>query len=303
MTIRHIRIFLAVCESGCNTTRAAQALHMSQPAVSLAVRELEQYYGVALFDRIGRRLRLTEAGERFRDYAAHIAKLFDDMEKSMRDWDAFGLIRVGASVTVGAQFLPRYVQAFYARYPGTEVHVTVAQSEHLERMIMENALDLALIEGACHTRDLVSEAYMEDELTVIGPPGLFPPGAELTQEQFRRQRFLLRERGSGTRELFERVTENAGFSVEPIWEAMSTTALVNAVISGLGVAVLPHRMVTGPIERRLVAPVTVKGLTFSRQFHIVYHREKYLTSAARAFMDLCRNYELDYPLPRYNGLY
>ena len=303
MTIRHIRIFLAVCESGCNTTRAAQALHMSQPAVSLAVRELEQYYGVALFDRIGRRLRLTEAGERFRDYAAHIAKLFDDMEKSMRDWDAFGLIRVGASVTVGAQFLPRYVQAFYARYPGTEVHVTVAQSEHLERMIMENALDLALIEGACHTRDLVSEAYMEDELTVICPPGLFPPGAELTQEQFRRQRFLLRERGSGTRELFEQVTEGAGFTVEPVWEAMSTTALVNAVISGLGVAVLPHRMVTGPIERRLVAPVTVKGLTFSRQFHIVYHREKYLTSAARAFMDLCRNYELDYPLPRYNGLY
>ena len=84
---------------------------------------------------------------------------------------------------------------------------------------------------------------------------------------------------------------------------MSTTALVNAVISGLGVAVLPHRMVVGPIERGLVNAVTVEGLEFKRRFHIIYHREKYLTAAARAFLDLCRNYEMDYPLPRYNGLY
>lgn len=303
MTIRHIKIFLAVCEAGCNTTKAAEALHMSQPAVSLALRELEQYYGVTLFDRIGRRLRITEAGARFRDYAAHIARLFDDMEKGMKDWDAFGLIRVGASVTIGAQFLPSYVKTFYDRYPGTEVHALVAPSDQLEAEIMANTLDLALIEGVPHSPELVSEAYMEDELAVICAPYLFPSGAQLTREQFRSQRFLLREHGSGTREVFERITEGAGFAVTPVWEAMSTTALVNAVISGLGVAVLPHRMVVGPIERGLVNAVTVEGLEFKRRFHIIYHREKYLTAAARAFLDLCRNYEMDYPLPRYNGLY
>lgn len=303
MTIRHIRIFLAVCESGCNTTRAAQALHMSQPAVSLALRELEQYYGVTLFDRIGRRLKLTEAGARFRDYGSHIARLFDDMEKGMKDWDAFGLIRVGASVTIGAQFLPCYVRAFYTCCPGTSVRALVAPSDQLEQAIADDELDLALIEGVPHGGELVSEAYMEDELAVICPPGAFPPGTKLTQEQFRAQSFLLRERGSGTRELFERVTESAGFTVQPIWEAMSTTALVNAVISGLGLAVLPHRMVTGPLERGLVEQVTVEGLRFRRQFYIIHHREKYLTAAARAFMDLCRRYEMDYPLPHYNGLY
>ena len=144
---------------------------------------------------------------------------------------------------------------------------------------------------------------MEDELAVIGPADVFSPDERLTLECFRQQRFLLRERGSGTRELFEQVTQSAGFTVEPVWEAMSTTALVNAVISGLGIAVLPQRMVLGPLERGLVSHLTVEGLTFRRWFHIIRHREKYLTGAARAFMDLCRSYEMDYPLPRYNGLY
>ena len=303
MTIRHIKIFLAICEAGCNTTKAAEALHMSQPAVSLALREMEQYYGVALFDRMGRRLRITDAGTRFRDYALHIARLFDDMEKGMKDWDAFGLIRVGASVTIGAQFLPSYVKAFYDRYPGTEVHALVSTSEHLEEEIMANTLDLALIEGVPHSPDLVSESYMEDELAVICAPDLFPSGIQLTLEQFKAQKFLLREQGSGTREVFERTAASAGFHVEPIWEAMSTTALVNAVIRGLGVAVLPHRMVMGPIERGLVNTVTVEGLTFRREFRMIWHREKYLTAAARAFLDLCRNYEMDYPLPKYNDLF
>ena len=112
MTLRHIKIFLAVCDCDCNTTKAAEELFMTQPAVSLAIKELEQYYGVVLFDRIGRRLRISEAGLHFKEYAVPISALFDDMEKGMRNWDAFGVLRVGASITIGAQFLPGYVRAF-----------------------------------------------------------------------------------------------------------------------------------------------------------------------------------------------
>ena len=304
MTLRHIKVFLSIVENGCNTTRAAEALHMTQPAVSLAIRELEQYYGVILFDRIGRRLKITEAGLRFRDYASHISLLFDDMEKGMRDWDSFGLLRVGASITIGSQFLPSYVKSFYARYPGTEIKVLIADSEQLEKKIMNNELDLALIEGVAHEPVLISEEYMEDRLTIICPANSgFHQGQQLTIDEFRKQKFLLREHGSGTREVFDRVIENAGFSVSPIWEAMSTTALVNAVINGLGIAVLPHRMVIGPLNRGLVVAVSVEGLSFMRKFHIIYHKEKFLTSAAKAFLDLCRTYEMDYPLPQYNGLY
>lgn len=304
MTIRHLKVYLAICDNDCNTTKAAENLHMTQPAVSLALRELEQYYGVTLFDRIGRRLKITEVGKRFREHACHIISLFDDMEKGMRNWDSFGILRVGASITIGSQFLPNYVKAFYNRFPGTEIQAIVGPSEQLEQKILTNELDFALIEGVSHAPSLVSEAYMEDRLTVICPAGSrFRPGQQITLEEFRQQKFLLREHGSGTRETFERVIEEAGFSVSPIWEAMSTTALVNAVINGLGIAVLPYRMVIGPLERGLVVAVSIKGLSFQRKFHIIYHKEKFLTSSAKAFLDLCRNYEIDYPLPRYNGLY
>ena len=140
MTLRHLKIFLAVCNSGCNVTKASEALHTTQPAVSHAVKELEQYYGVILFDRIGRRLRITEAGQRFWECARHIAALFDEMETGMRNWDAFGILRVGASITIGSQFLPSYVRAFYSRYPGTEVRAVVEPLEQLEQKLMNKNL-------------------------------------------------------------------------------------------------------------------------------------------------------------------
>lgn len=304
MTIRHLKIFLAVCDGGCNTTRAAEALTMAQPAVSLALKELEQYYGVVLFDRVGRHLQITAAGKRLWEYASHITSLFDDMEKGMRDWDTFGILRVGASITIGSQFLPNYVKAFYARHPGTEIRAVIEPSDRLEAQILSSDLDLALMEGVSHSPSLESEEYMEDHLVVICPArGQFVQGQTLTQEEFRSQKFLLREPGSGTRETFQRVMEEAGLAVEPIWEAMSTTALVNAVINGLGITVLPHRMVLGPLSKGLVVSVRVEGLEFRRKYYIVRHRAKYLTASARAFLDLCRSYEMDYPMPRYSGLF
>lgn len=303
MTLRHLRIFLAVKDNQCNTTRAAEALHMTQPAVSLAIRELEEYYGVVLFDRVGRRLRLTQAGARFGEYAGCILALFDDMEKGMRNWDAFGLLRVGSSITIGSQFLPYYVNAFYARHPGTEVKVLVGPSDQLEQKLLAGELDLALIEGTVHSGGLVAQPYMEDSLSVICPAGgSFRPGQVISIDEFRKQKFLLREHGSGTRDIFDLEMERAGISVEPIWEGMSTTALVNAVINGLGIAVLPSRMVRGPLQRGMVVAVKVEGLEFRRQFNIVYHKEKFLTGSAKAFIELCRSYEMDYPLPQYSGL-
>ena len=291
MTIRHINIFLAVCEAGQNTTKAAEQLHMSQPAVSLAIHELEEYYGVALFDRIGRRLCITEAGKRFWEYASHISSMFDDMEKTLRDWGRLGVLRVGASITVGSRFLPGYVKTFLSFHPGLEIKAQIAPTEVLAGKLMANELDLALVEGVPKDPSLVSE------------DGPFRQGETITLEQFRAQRFLLREKGSGTREEFDRVTEQAGFSVTPAWEAMSTTALVNAVIEGLGVSVLPQRLTVGAVERGLVVTVNVEGLDFCRQFRIIYHKDKYLSPVAKAFLEHCRDFEQNYPLPRFNGLY
>ena len=304
MTIRHMIIFRTVCENGFNSTKAAEVLHMTQPAVSLAIKELEQYYGVHLFDRIGRRLQITDAGKHFLQYAIHISDLFSDMETGLRDWDSKGILRIGASITIGSQFLPRYVKAVTEICPGLDVRVTVDQSERLEQKIMANELDCALIEGIAHDPNIVSEAYMEDHLSVICSRDKgWKQGQVVSIEDFQRQRFLLREIGSGTREVFDRVVEQAGIHITPVWEAMSTTALVNAVINGLGIAVLPHRMILPALRQGLVCTVKVEGLSFSRNFHIIYHKDKFLTSSAKRFINLCRDFEIDYPLPCYNGLY
>ena len=253
MTIRHMIIFRTVCENGYNSTKAAEVLQMTQPAVSLAIKELEQYYGVHLFDRIGRRLQITDAGQHFLQYAIHISDLFSDMETGLRDWDSKGVLRIGASITIGSQFLPNYVKAFSELCPELDVRVTVEQSERLEQKILANELDCALIEGIAHDPNIVSEAYMEDHLSVIcGTDKGWTQGQVISIEDFQRQRFLLREKGSGTREVFNRVVEQAGFHITPVWEAMSTTALVNAAINGLGIAVLPHRMILPALRQGLI---------------------------------------------------
>lgn len=303
MTLRHLILFRTVQECGCNLTKAARQLHMTQPAVSLAIKELEQYYGVRLFDRIGRRLHITDAGRHVLQYAVHISDLFSDLETGLRDWDSSGILRVGASITIGSQFLPGYVKAFSALCPGIDVRVTVEQSERLERRLLANELDCALIEGIAHDPNLVSEAYMEDHLSVIcAPQRGWAPGQVLSREEFQAQRFLLREHGSGTREVFDRVMEQAGLHVVPAWEAISTTALVNAVIHDLGISVLPHRMILSAAERGLVTTVEVEGLQFRRSFSILHHKDKFLTPSARRFMELCRTYEANDPLFRCTGL-
>lgn len=304
MTLRHMMIFRAVCEAEYNTTRAAQMLHMTQPAISLAIKELEQYYGLRLFDRIGRRLQITDSGKLFLQYATHISELFNDMETGLRDWGTKGILRVGASITIGSQFLPGYVKAFSNLCPGIDVRAIVEQGERLEKKLLENELDVALTEGIVHDANIVSEAYLEDHLSIICAADKgWQQGQSVSMEEFKKQRFLLREPGSGTREVFDRTIAQAGLSITPIWEAMSTTALVNAVINGLGIAVLPHRMILPALKHGLIVTVKVQELQFRRNFYITYHKNKFLTEAAKTFMELCRNYETDFPFPEYNGLF
>ncbi len=290
MTLRHLKIFLSVCKNGNNLTRAAEALYISQPAVSLALKELEEYYGIKLFERFSRQLKITEAGIRMREYAIHILALFDDMEKEMHNWDVSGILRIGASITIGSQFMPGYVSAFQKLYPGIDVRVRIGPSEQLEQGLLKNELDLALIEGSVHSSSLMYEEYMEDRLNAIcSVKGPFQKGEKVSAKAFFQQRFLLREKGSGTREAFDSVASLAGVSVEPVWEATSTVALVNAAIQGLGVAVLPERMIQSALHEGKVIPFEVEGISFSRHFVMVYHKNKFLTGSMQSFMKLCKN--------------
>lgn len=296
MTLRHIRIFLAVCNHDNNITRAAESLYMTQPAVSLAIHELENYYGVRLFERISRKLYITEAGKQMQEYASHLLSMFDDMERELRNWDSAGILRVGASITIGSQFMPEYVSRYQIVCPAVEVKVQVGPTGYLEKELLANHLDFALVEGVVHSPHLVCDEYMEDALVAVCAPGKpFQKGETVEIEQFRSQRLLLRESGSGTREKFDSAARLAGFSVEPSWESTSTGALVNAAIHGLGIAVLPGRMVVDELEKGEVVSFLVKGMDLRRRFKIVYHKNKFLSSSARIFIQLCRQYAAKAP--------
>lgn len=262
---------------------------MTQPAVSLAISELESYYGVRLFDRISRRLYLSEAGRRFRVYSRSISLTFDDMEKTVREWEEKGVIRIGASISIGSMLLPNYIAKFKRGHHDTEIRVKVDRSDRLEQATLQNELDFALMEGIVHDEALVSEDFMEDSLAVLASVEQFSNGTTITPEEFLKMDFLLREHGSGTREVFESTLSALEYPLpEPTWESLSTAALINAACVGLGVAIVPTRMADEKIKHGQVARLFVDGIDFKRKYKIVYHKNKHLTVAALDFLELCR---------------
>lgn len=292
MTIRHLRVFVTVCELN-SITKAAEKLFMAQPAVSCAIKELEDYYDIKLFDRISRRLYLTEAGKNLLDYATHIVSLFSEMESNVRDFDKPGKLNIGSSITIGTGFMPVYVRYFKELYPHTEVHVTIDSSDIIERKILQNELDFALIEGTVHRESIICEAYMDDELVIIcSALHPFSKSKAITMEQFISEPFLLREKGSGTRELFDNVLASQGFNVIPSWESTSTLALINAVINGLGLSILPRMLVKDIINEGRIMAVQIEGLKFNRKFNIIYHKNKFLTASAKRFIEMCKEANL-----------
>lgn len=288
MTLRHIKIFLAVYQHE-SITRAAEQLHMTQPAVSRAVQELESYYGVRLFDRLGRRLSVTSCGRDFYEHAVHITDTFDQMERGLKNWDEVGVLRIGASITLGNTLLPAVLPAFQAQHPKLRVQAQVRNGQSLLDALAANTLDFCLLEGALPGEALVREPLLEDELLLI-----VPPRHDLTRRKTVQLAdlpvwpMLLREEGSAGRSFVDLTFTSRGLLVQPVWECASTQAIVKAVHAGLGISLLPRALVQSAIESGFVATCAICDASFLRTNYIVYHRNKFLTASARALMDALR---------------
>ena len=287
MTLRHMRIFVAVCEAK-STTKAAEKLYMAQPAVSLAIKELEEYYGVKLFDRISKRLYLTDAGKYFFDCASHIVSLCDDIESNINSRRRSGKLKIGASITVGTKLIPGYVAMFKKRQPQIETEVFIGNSDLNEKKILQNELDFAIIEGLAHSENIVSRTYMKDKLVAICSPSdpLCRKDAVTIDELLTRP-LLLREVGSGTRELFDHVMASFEYAYTPLWESTSNEAIINAVAKGLGVSVLSEMIVRDYLKQGFIAELKLEQLRFDRGFNIIYHKNKSLSGAAEEFIEMC----------------
>lgn len=287
MTLRHMRIFQKIYETQ-SVTRAAEALHMTQPAVTRALQELEKYYGLRLFERLNRRLTVTEAGRRMYDYALHLTETFDTMEKSLRDWERQGVLRVGASVSLGCSLLPQLARTFQEEHPGVEMRVRIANGELLRRDLLENRLDLALLEGEENGGDLMLTPFAAGEMALIVPPGhplARAGGATLAQAAA--YPLLLRETGSATRRFLDQLLMSRGLAVQPVWESASTQALLSAVREGLGITLVPWALARQTVLRGEAERCPVTDAELIRRRYVAWHPSKYVTGTMRAFVNLC----------------
>lgn len=284
MTLRHLRIYTVVYQKE-NITKAANVLHMAQPAVSLVIKELEAHYDLCLFDRIGKRIYVTEQGEWFYDYAVHIISLFDEMETDIRTWQDKGNLRIGSSVTIGNFILPQLVGEFQKEYPNIEVHVLIQNTDTILKRTMDNHLDLALIEGNNKYAQLCTQPLMEDPLCVICAEEHELAGKrEVYLKELEKYPMLFREKGSAVREIVEEAMGYYQLNYKVTWESMSTQAIIHAVRKNLGISILPYLLVKENLARGEVVQIQVKDFLLTREFSIVYHEKKYLTKAAREFI-------------------
>lgn len=287
MTLRHMKIFVTVCRED-SISKAARKLYISQPAVSNAVKELEEYYGTPLFDRISKKLFLTQAGQTLYDYAIHISSLFDELESELKASSNHGRLKVGASITIGTHIMPELVKAFKDKNPDVTVFVAIDSSDNIEKLVLSNELDFALIEGLVHSSQLESIDFIKDELIVISSTNhRLCDKKNLTLRDISGEDFIMRERNSGTREVAESILSTQGIVLNPAWESTSTEAIIHAVSKNLGISILPMALVQEYIDNGLVSRLNLKNISFIRDYHIIHHRNKYLTAPAKSFIELC----------------
>ena len=274
MTIRHLRTFVIVFQKE-SITKASEILHVSQPSVSLAIQELENYYHIRLFDRIGKRLSITEQGKWLYDYALHIVSMFDEMETEVKTWNNKGTLRIGSSITIGNFILPQLIEEFQKRYREVEIKVSVCNTKTIEQYILNNEVDLALIEGKTEYEQIQMEHLMEDPLCLI-----CAANSELVKQEkislidLERYPMILRERGSAVREMIEESLGYHQIHHRVIWESVSTQAIIRAVAKKLGISILPYLLVRDELARGLVKQLQVEEFHLSRQFSIAYHKKK-----------------------------
>lgn len=282
MTRKHFTIFVEVCRF-LNFSQAAEALNTTQPAVSLAVKELESHYGVALFERMNRRVYLTPAGEALLATAQDVLRGFQEAEETLGQGRPLAL-RVGANVSFGEAGLAQVLGRFRQEHPQVRLRALVANSDKIQSLLAENQLDVGIVDGLGASERLRAQPLYQEDLVLAAAPGRFP--APATVEELAALPLLLREPGSGLRSSVDRVFSQQGLAPQPLLESTSTAALVQAAKAGLGVAILPEALA----QRESGLQVgTVPEVRFFRQFACALHRQKAPSPALEAFLALLRD--------------
>lgn len=269
MNRNHLALFLAVARAG-SISGGAAAARVSQPAVSKQIAELEDALGVKLLERLPRGSRLTEAGTLLADHAKRWRAVEEEAERALEEYRKLkrGRLRLGASQTIGAHLLPKALAQFHRAHPSIELQVQIANTKQIESALLEGEIEFGLTEGIVKADNIDSRVFFEDELVVVAPLGhsLLKRGP-VSAKELSREPLIIRESGSGTREVFERALARKGLRFTPLLELASPDAIKNTVVCGMGIAIVSRLVVEPELQTNRLGLVPLKDLNLRRPLH------------------------------------
>ncbi|HVP85419.1 MAG TPA: LysR family transcriptional regulator [Rhizomicrobium sp.] len=291
MTLEQLRIFVAVAERQ-HVTAAAQTLGLTQSAASSAIAALEQRYNTKFFHRVGRSIELTEEGARFLVEARAVLARAAAAEQTLDDLSGLrhGTLRIHASQTSGGYWLPRYLVDFRNLHPGIELQFTIGNTEQVATAVRDGIADIGFIEGAITDASLRIEEVAKDKLLlVVGAQHPWAARKSIQPANLVETSWILREKGSGTRAMFEAALASfhiKSSSLEIVMELASNEAIRSAVIAGKSATVLSASVVVAGLEAGLLH--TVKLNLPDRAFYALIHKERYVSRSAQAFLAMIK---------------
>ena len=292
MADRRLQVFHAVAKH-LSFTKAAEAVCMTQPAVTFQVRQLEEHFNTRLFDRTQGRITLTPAGQVAFQYAERILALSAELDSQLREITGkeAGPLLVGASTTIAEYLLPGILGEFKARHPGVVPRLFVANSEAVQERVAARSLDLGFIEGDSHLPSLASDVCCEDELQVVCAPSHALARQEvIAPRALTEHAYVSREVGSGTREVIDNFLVKVGLgpdSLQVVMEASSPEALKGLVATGLGFTIMSRATVAKEVRLGELVPIPLLPRLI-RNLSVVYPKERIHSKLVNAFMAFAR---------------
>lgn len=284
ITLRQLEVFAEVLKSG-STTQASQMLALSQSAVSAALTDLEGQLGVQLFDRVGKRLVVNEHGRLLYPRALALLEQAGEIEQLFREDN--GAIRVYASSTIGNYILPGVIARYRKDFPSLPLELSVGNSQDVINAVADFRVDIGLIEGPCHSADIIAEPWLEDELVVFSAPDSAWLQGEVTLEKLAMVPWILREKGSGTREIVDYLLLSHLPQFQMGMELGNSEAIKHAVRHDLGLSCLSRRVIAEQLEAGTLKEVTIPLPKLSRTLWRIHHRQKHLSKALQRFLHYC----------------
>ncbi|EQK75830.1 bacterial regulatory helix-turn-helix, lysR family protein [Clostridioides difficile CD113] len=272
-------------------SEVARNMYITQSSVSQAISEIEKEYGVKLFDRISKKLYLTEAGKKLLGYGRHLLAVNEEMNDCMKHCAKNIRIRVGATVTVGTCVISPIMLELYKVNPLIEPEVFVEDTRLIAKKLLNSELDIAIVEGKIKHPDIVTKSIINDNLVLIcSYKHEFYKRDSIEVSELSNQPLIMRELGSGTRAQLEKQLKELKIPMNIRWSCYNSEAILRAVVDNFGIAVISELLIEDYLKKHLLWACDIEGINLHRTFDIAYHRSKFFTENISAFFDISVEY-------------